>query len=212
MDISIQDELAGLIKFDGHDLLDKKRMLNELHDAAHGTTNCLTIEQRLSPSEVKAISEAEAEGKASFDLSHLVIMITGGAHSPEVVHRPLKIEGIHIAAFPRSYWQIAQCVHALGRVRGGGDQLGERLRVLEDALPRTDIENWKEGARRLLERTYGEVRALEIFKEIFNAPIPDTNALQSEWLHNCLNYVQFFFDRELNEVSTLQRSNEERSN
>src|SRR6185295_11284486 len=101
LDISLDDKLDGIVKFQSMALTDSKKILNHVIDIPCGETACLTFEQRLTPSEVKAILDAQYTVRPQFyNFDELVVTIKGGKRSPDIPSKPLQLGASFANAFP----------------------------------------------------------------------------------------------------------------
>jgi hypothetical protein len=169
LDISLSDELDGTIRFEGIELLEKKRVISPLKDAPHGATRSLTIEQRLSKGEADTIRDAKSKtGQANFEFDDLVVNIIGGSRCPDVKRKSLKIPRNTIAtAFPLTAVNRALRIKALSQVWGRCVQLLEPLRIKDEPLNKNVIENWQHGSIDTLKREgYTEDEANRVMQEM----------------------------------------------
>ncbi len=187
LDISLSDDLGGVIKFQSMELTDSKKVINSVKDIPSGETACLTIKQRLTPSEVQTIIDAEYSVKSQyFNFDELKVMIVGGKRSPDITAKPLKIGSAFANAYPIDLLERGQRLRALSEIRGGAVQLHETLRIeTSEALPTEVIERWATVSQDTLQHVYKTEAAKRLWRELTHGdPIPTSAAAQREWLKN----------------------------
>jgi hypothetical protein len=202
LDIGLSNELGGLIRFEGTELAETKRVISSLEDAHHCKTRSLTIEQRLSVGEAQTIGDARYAISSRFEFDDLIVTIVGGGRSPDVTPRRLKIaRNTFVNAFPASLLERGQRIRALSEIRGSCVQLHETLRISsQQPLSKVIIEAWKTAAMATLERAYTEAGAKQVFKEIsYDKPIPEEATSQGNWLRGCIVVLGELITRETGE-------------
>ena len=206
LDISVSDELDGTIRFEGVELLDKKRVISPLKDAPHGATRSLTIEQRLSKGEADTIRDAKLKtGQANFEFDDLIVNIVGGSRSPDITSRKLKIpKNTTASAFPITQAIRSARVKALSYVWGRCVQLQEPLRIDDNPIAKSTVENWESGSRTILEREgYTKAEAKEIMQQVIPAEgdFSETSApSQRQWIHYCIAVLEDLIANEIKAI------------
>lgn len=206
LDISLSNELGGVIRFEGTELAETKRVISSLEDASHGTTRSLTIEQRLSAGEAQTIEDARYATSSRFEFDDLIVTIIGGKRSPDITPRRLKIaRNIFVNAFPGTLLERGQRIRALSEVRGSCIQLHEPLRISSSQpISKAVIEAWKTATMATLERAYTEAGAKQVFKDIsYDKPIPEEATSQGSWLRGCILVLGDLITRETGEYIRL---------
>lgn len=208
LDISISDDLGGLITFQDTELTDHKKVINPVKDLPSGETRCLTIKQRLGPSEVKAISDAQALSLRPhfFNLENLKVEIVGGGRSPDITAKPLKIGKAFATAFPVDLEKRGHRIRALSEARGSCYQLYEHFRQgSHEPLPKGALERWIDFSTEWLERAYKTKAEVSlVWKDITNGePVPalGSGVAQQIWLEMCLVNLGEMIVRDAGEYS-----------
>jgi hypothetical protein len=207
LDISLDDELGGIIRFEGMELLEKKRIISPLKNAPHGGRRSATIEQRLSLNEYQTVMEAHnSMGQAYFQFDELIVNIVGGKRSPSIDLKSLKIpRNTNATAFPLTVVQRGLRIKALSQVWGRCVQLAEPLRIATDDKPldKSVIENWQSGAIYILTREgYTEEGANTILREVTaGEAISETSgSSQRNSIYRYISVLEDLISRELKEL------------
>jgi hypothetical protein len=207
LDISLEDELEGIIKFEGVELLEKKRIISPLRDAPQGSRRSATIEQRLSDNEYQTVMDAHNNmGQAYFQFDDLIVNIVGGKRSPSIDRKSLKIpKNTNATAFPLTVVQRGLRVKALSQVWGRCVQLAEPLRIATDDKPldKNVIENWRSGALYIFEREgYSEEGANRILKEVTGGEVisETSGSAQRNSIYRYISVLEDLISRELKEL------------
>lgn len=206
LDISLSDELDGTIRFEGVELLEKKRVISPLKDAPHGATRSLTIEQRLSKGEAESVRDAKLKTshQANFEFDDLIVNVVGGSRSPDITSRKLKIpKNTTASAFPITQVIRSVRVKALSQVWGRCVQLQEPLRIDDNPIAKSTIENWESGSLSILEREgYAKDEAKKIMQQVIpEGDFPETSApSQRQWIHYCIAVLEDLIDKELKAI------------
>lgn len=188
LDLSLSDQLGGVIKFGDLELEGSKKVINSVTDLLSGETRCLTIKQRLSPSDFNVISDAQfAIRPLYFNFDQLEVTIIGGEPCPDVKTKPLILKSGSALAFPLDLAKQGQRIRALSEVRGSAILLHDLIELSNDALPPGTIERWKAQSTTALQQAFQTEGASRIWEEITRGtPIPDTPARQGSWLNTCI--------------------------
>jgi hypothetical protein len=183
LDISLSDELDGVIKFQGTELLDKKKVINSVMDATPGEVRCLTIEQRLTPSDVQMLADAQhALNPQFFNFDGLKVQIIGGQRFPDVSAKSL-VSISSALAFPLNLLERGQRIRALSEIRGNGIQLYQSLKFASEPLPREVMEQWEQAAHATLEQIYDTKSVKALWHEVTSGhPIPNSATSQRQWM------------------------------
>lgn len=185
LDISLSDDLGGLIKFQEMELKDTKEVINHVTDLPSGETACLTIKQRLTPSEVQAIINAEYSARPQFyNFDKLQVTIVGGKSSPDIKAKTLQIGSAFANAYPIDLLERGQRLRALSEIRGGAVQLSEHLRIeTNNPVPKEVIEQWATTSQGNLKQVYKTKAAMRLWTELTHGyPIPESAPSQRQWL------------------------------
>jgi hypothetical protein len=189
LNVAISNSLDGVIEFEGSELRESKKVVNPITNLETGETQCLTIEQRLSDSDVSMLRKAEHSTRALyFNFDKLKVTIIGGKRSPDLPATILRIEEHNKAvAFPVSPHERLQRVRAFSEIRGRCVQLHEPLRIGNEPLPKQVIEYWRDGALDTLRHVYKDEGAERLWREITHGePIPESASFQRGWLSGCI--------------------------
>lgn len=211
LEVAISNDLAGSIEFEGTELRESKKIVNPITSLETGDRQCLTIEQRLSDSDVSMLLRSQHSTRPLyFNFENLILNIIGGKRSPDLKATQLKIEKHHKAlAFPVSPLVRLQRVRALSEVRGACFELHELLRIAEDqeqALPIKQIESWRDRSSDTLKKVYEDEGAKHLWQEITHSePIPESASFQRGWLSGCLVVLGAMLEEEAGQyVRNLQ--------
>lgn len=189
LSVAISNNLDGVIEFEGSELRESKKVVNPITNLETGETQCLTIEQRLSDSDVSMLRKAEHSTRALyFNFDKLKVTIIGGKRSPDLQATILRIEEHNKAvAFPVSPHERLQKVRALSEIRGRCVQLHEPLRIGNEPLPKHVIEYWRDGSLDTLRHVYKDEGVERLWREITHGePIPESASFQRGWLSGCI--------------------------
>lgn len=205
LDISLSDELDGTIRFEGVELLEKKRVISPLKDAPHGATRSLTIEQRLSKGEADTVRDAKLKtGQANFEFDDLIVNIMGGSRSPDITSRKLKIpKNTTASAFPITQAIRSARVKALSYVWGRCVQLQEPLRIDDNPIAKSTVDNWESGSLSILEREgYTKDEAKQIMQQVIpEGDFPETSApSQRQWIHYGIAVLEDLIAKEIKAI------------
>jgi hypothetical protein len=185
LDVSLRDQLGGKIKFQNLELGEGKKVINSVTDLPSGETRCLTIEQRLSPSDIQVITDAEYSNRPLFfNFDDLEVTIIGGQRSPDIDEKLLQTSAAFANAFPIDLLERGQRLRALSEIRGGAVQLYEHLRIqTSDPVPKEVIERWAAVSQDTLKQVYKKKAAIRLWSELTHSdPLPESAASQGIWL------------------------------
>jgi hypothetical protein len=188
-DISFKNELGGVIRFEGTDLEEHKKVINSVKDLPIGHTGCLTIEQRLSLSDVQIISEARhAIGVSNFYFENLIIIIEAGQRALEIEEKQLDMNSAKLPAFPVELEVRGQRIRAFAEIRGSCVQLHEPLRIGDGPLEMGPVENWQNRSLETLRKVFNDGAADTLWRKITHGvPFPSSSASsQRDWLQGCI--------------------------
>jgi len=185
LDVSLKDQLGGKIKFQKLELDEGKKVINSVTDLPSGETRCLTIQQRLSPSDIQVITDAEYSNRPQFfNFDDLEVTIIGGQRSLDIDEKPLDVSTAFANAFPMDLLERGQRLRALSEIRGGAVQLSEHLRIeTNNPVPKEVIEQWATTSQDNLKQVYKTKAAIRLWTELTHGwPIPESAPSQRHWL------------------------------
>ena len=203
LDYEEKAEVKGLISFEDFEYIELNRpkvTLNSVRNLAPGQPGSLTIKQLLTPEQATAIYNAKISEQAKFGFDDLIINIIGGKDSTDVTSAQLKIKNTFVAPFPVDPKKRVNKVKALSQVWGRCVQLHEPLRIGDEPISKSVIENWHSGALFILEREgYTADEAKRLMQQVtHDDDFPETSASsQRNWVHFCIVMLEDFITKEI---------------
>lgn len=207
LDVRLDDKLDGVIRFEGTELLEPKRVISTMDNVPHGATRSLTIEQRLSPGEAKRIQAYSHTERANFEFDDLIVDIVGGKRSPEVKRKRFKIprNKAFVNAFPMNLADRGKRIRMFSEIRGKAVQIFEQFRQGNlQPLPVDTLERWVNFSQKELERIFKETEIKAVWKDITdNEPFPSATSgtAQEIWLETCIRNLGEIITRDAGEYS-----------
>lgn len=188
-EISLKNELGGSIRFEGTELEEHKKVINSVTNLPVGHTGCLTIEQRLSLSDVQIISEARYAIQVSyFHFENLIVTIEGGQRATlDIDEKPLHMNSAKLLAFPVTLEERGQRIRAFAEIRGSCVQLHEPL-INNGPLPKEPVEIWQNRSLETLKNIFNNGAADTLWRKITHGvPFPRSDvSSQRDWLQGCI--------------------------
>jgi hypothetical protein len=206
LEISLNNDLSGFIKFQSTPLRDTKTVASPVTKLPSGEKGCLTIEQLLSPADVQMLAEAQHVIRPQyFNFDELVVNIIGANESDDVKVKPLKLGSNFASAFPINLLEQLQRVRVLSQIYGTFIQLHQPLRLGEQALPIEAIKYWQERALETLKQVYSDQAAENIWRKATKGePIPESASFQGGWLRDCIAELGAMLEEEASSGTPLQ--------
>jgi len=205
LDVRLDDKLDGVIRFEGTELLEPKRVISTMDTVPHGATRSLTIEQRLSPGEAKRIQAYSHTERANFEFDDLIVNIVGGKRSSDIKSKQLKIpRNTFVNAFPLNLAQRGQRIRCFSEIRGRAAQIFEQFRQGNlQPLPVDTLENWINYSQAELGRIFKPTEIKAVWKDITNGePFPSPTGIAQEiWLETCIVNLGEIIVRDAGEYS-----------
>ena len=226
--ITIEKEVGGLIYFAGTDLLEKKSILNDPVRCKSASKASITIEQRLSPSEVHLIKTSDRR-MDGFNIEHLVITIKGNEGFPLQPQRlQITQRGSILRSNQSTTEKLNEEIEALKAQRISDvldcnkrtlvvDRLARFVAMgheyfnqshMRQPLSKVNLAAWLEGVASEIKRFFGDDAVKEFYDNSDVAPPPpDTLDSQMEWVRrycmkaNEIISQQYRHRQEVNDLS-----------